>query len=476
MRKILPLNIVGSTKFARYNKISKESTYNMTVSDGALIPYPGYRKITSIKSGAAKGRTIYKSPKYGHEITVIDDSVSTISDDFSKTLVGQIDTFSGSVFIAENNANEIVISENTSNIYIFNYDLQTFTKVDVGFRVGYITFIDGYIVAPELDTHRWRLSDLNNAASFPFDTQHVGELESRPDIVVACETLERQLFIFGQNVTEVWLDLPRGIPSFPFQRQNSISIEYGCISQNTIASGFHRLVWLGSNEYSGPTILVSTGGAPQKIATDGIDFELDKLEKPEDSFGFLFEEGGHIYYQITFPSDNVSYAYDFDEQSFFNVTDHNLNAHIARKISFFNNRHLFITDKDGGLYEMSSELFTYKETDDTQEPEDDGFTIPRIRITPPTRFAGSKRFVVNATSLTLEQGYSNVPLKVDLSVSKDGAQTFGTIWSKDLKGMGDRPNKLIYRKLGAANDITFQYEFWGKDKFVVTGGEMEVYQ
>lgn len=473
MREIQPLNIVGSTKFARYNKISKESTYNMIVSDGALITYPGYKKIRDVQPGGQKGRWIYKSPKYGHQVVVIDDNVFTVSNDFAVTLIGSIDTFSGSVFISENNANEIVITENTNNIYIFNYDLQTFTKVDVGFRAGYITFIDGYIVSPELETHQWRLSKLNDASSFPFDTQHVGELESQPDIVVACETLERQLFIFGQNVTEVWLDLPSGRPSFPFQRQNSISIDYGCISPNTIASGFHLMVWLGTNEYSGPTILVSTGGAPQKIYTDGIDFELDKLKKPEDSFGFLFEEDGHIFYQINFPSDNISYVYDFNEQAFFNVTDRSLGAHIARKMSYFNDTHLFITDKDGGLYEMSSDLFTYKETDD---PEDEGFTIPRIRITSPTRFAGSKRFVTNAASLTIEQGYSNKPLKVDLSVSKDGAQTFGTIWSKDLKGMGDRANKLIYRKLGAANDITFQFEFWGKDRFVVTNGEMEVYQ
>ena len=473
MREITPLNIVGPTRFARYPKISRESTFNMMTSDGALIPYPGYRKIIDIKPPGSKGRTIYKSPKFGHDITIIDDQVFSISNDFAVTLIGSIDTFSGSVFISENNANEIVISENTNNIYIFNYDLQTFNKVDVGFRAGYTTFIDGYIVSPELDTSQWRLSELNNASSFPDDAQHVGLLQSQPDVVVAVETLQRQLFVFGKNVTEIWLDLPSSQLLFPFQRQNSISIEYGCLSPDTIASGFNRMVWLGSNEYSGPIILITTGGPPQKLATDGIDFELDKLQNPEDSFGFIFEEAGHIFYQINFPSDNTSYAYDFNENSFINVTDKSLNTHIARKMSYFNDTHLFVTDKDGGLYEMGTELFTYKETVDD---DDEGFTIPRMRITPPTRFEGSKRFVVNAVSLTIEQGHSDKPLKVDLSVSKDGATTFGNILSKDLKGIGDRPNKLLFRKIGAANDITFQFEFWGKDRFVVTGGEMDVYQ
>jgi len=233
------------------------------------------------------------------------------------------------------------------------------------------------------------------------------------------------------------------------------------------------MVWLGSNEYSAASILVSTGSTPEKIATDGIEFELDNLNNPEDSFGFLFEEDGHIFYQINFPSDNVSYVYDFNEKKFFNVTDQSLNSHIARRMSFFNNTHLFITKKDGGLYEMSSNLYTYKES---IREEDAGFTIPRIRITSPKKLPKAERFIVDSVDLTMEQGYSNEDLKVDLSVSKDGAQEFGTTWSKSLKGIGDRPNKFNYRKIGAANDITFQFKFWGNDRFIITDGSMEIYQ
>ncbi len=111
MRDIIPLNIVGPTRFARYPKISRESTFNMMTSDGVLIPYPGYRKIKDIKPGGSKGRTIYKSPKFEHDVVVIDDGVFTISNDFAETFIGSLDTFSGSVFISENNANEIVFSE-----------------------------------------------------------------------------------------------------------------------------------------------------------------------------------------------------------------------------------------------------------------------------------------------------------------------------------------------------------------------------
>ncbi len=446
----------------------------MIISDNALVPAPGYKKIVDVAPAGSSGRANYTSSKYNHQIVVIDDGVYSISNDFSRALIGRLDTTTGDVFISENNANQIVFTENTNNIYIFDFEANTFDKVDIGFSCGYIAFIDGYIIAPHLETSEWRLSTLNNAASFPIDAQNVGELETAPDTVVAAETLERQLFIFGRNVTEVWLDLPGTAGSlFPFQRQNSISIEYGCISPNTIASNFHRLVWLGNNKASGPVILVSTGGAPRKLETDGINFILDNLKAPEHSYASLFEEDGHVYYLITFVTDNISYIYDFNEDKFYNATDHNLNAHIARRITYFNNTHLFITSKDGGLYELSSNLSTYKETTST---DDDGYTIPRIRITSPKRDPTSNRYIINNAQLTMEQGYTSKPMDVSLSMSKDGAQSFGTDSTKSLNTLGNRANRMIWRQLGSANDLTLQFRFYGKERFVVTGGTMEIYE
>ena len=37
-----PVNIVGSSIFGRYPKISIEKTYNMFMSDKFMVPYSGY--------------------------------------------------------------------------------------------------------------------------------------------------------------------------------------------------------------------------------------------------------------------------------------------------------------------------------------------------------------------------------------------------------------------------------------------------
>jgi hypothetical protein len=71
----IPLPIVGGNSFGRYPKISTEETYNMMISDGSLVPFPGYRKLANIGGGGGEGRGLYSSTQYNHMIAVVDDGV-----------------------------------------------------------------------------------------------------------------------------------------------------------------------------------------------------------------------------------------------------------------------------------------------------------------------------------------------------------------------------------------------------------------
>jgi hypothetical protein len=69
-----------------------------------------------------------------------------------------------------------------------------------------------------------------------------------------------------------------------------------------------------------------------------------------------------------------------------------------------------------------------------------------------------------------------IPQSVHLSVSRDGGESFGTIWSKDLNPRGVFKNRLVYFQLGSANDFIPQFRFWGLSRFVVTDGLVSLYQ
>lgn len=449
MRIQQDLGIVGGASFGRYPKISIENTYNMIVADNALVPYPGYRSVLNVQSSEG-AREIFRSISFDHMIIVIENDVFAISTALGKFKIGELVSEEGAVYITENGIDKIVFVDGTENIYIYDtvhgFSIIPNTIATFGFRPIYITFQDGYFIVADGDSNEWRLSAPNDPTQWPTDGSGTGKLQTRGDRPQAVVEFKRQLFVMGTAVSEIWHDV--GNTLFPYQRDNSTAVNYGVLSAQTIACEFDLLVWLGQNKNAGPVILVSTGGAPETLATDGIEYLLDSLQDASDSSAFLFQENGHTFYQITFNTDNISLTYDFKTKLFFTLTNYNYDYHIAKRATFFNNKNYFVSYVDGKLYQFGNEFTDY-----------DGHAIPRVRITKPFRRPDGSMFQINNIQLTLEQGLSTQIQKVYLSLSKDGGESFGNILTKELNNFGNRRNRLRFFNLGMANDVSVKFVF-----------------
>ena len=64
--------------------------------------------------------------------------------------------------------------------------------------------------------------------------------------------------------------------------------------------------------------------------------------------------------------------------------------------------------------------------------------------------------------------------RVDLSLSYDGGVTFGNTVARELNAIGNRKNMLMWEKMGAANDLTLKFRFWGMTRFVVQDGFVDI--
>lgn len=525
----VPLDIVGSTRFGRYPKISVEQTFNMIISDNFLVPYAGHMEVCNILDQAT-GRGIFTSVRFNHMIAVINNGVYLITNNDVFTKVGTLTTYSGPVYIDENNVNQIAICD-LAHIYIYSYLTGAFVQATIDFTPGYITYQNGRFIAAALNTATWRLSNVGDGLTWPNDSFHVGTFQTKPDEVVATQRFPGRgnlLFVMGKTVTELWTDI--GANLFPYQRNSAQNIDYGCLNAATIAYNDNIIVWLAANEKSGPMIAYSTGGDIQKISTDGIDFLFTQLTNPGNSFGFLFRQDGHLLYQITFPDDGLSYVYDFNTQKFFTLTNEKMDAHIARRIAFFDDQYYFVSYIDGNVYQIGTQFTTYN-----------GAEIPRIRICRNIRMPDTSRFAINNLTFTIEEGaqenvYLNldlltengqvimtengediqvtqadtiivyepikaedlsilltesgeellisfesnvphaIPQTVTLTVSRDGGQSFSSGWSKDLNPRGLFRNRLNYWQLGSANDFVPQFRFKGLSRFVCTDGLVSIYQ
>ena len=85
-------------------------------------------------------------------------------------------------------------------------------------------------------------------------------------------------------------------------------------------------------------------------------------------------------------------------------------------------------------------------------------------------------FIVNTISFPIEMGDIETEGRVDLSVSQDGGQTFGNNVGIKLNNLSKRQNMFKFYNLGRFNEITFQFRFYGKGRFVVTDGILEILQ
>ncbi len=527
--KTVPINIVGSSIFGRYPKMSSEKTVNLFQSDTFMVPYSGYQiaiNASAIGDGIGKhGRAIFTSTKLNAMIVVIDANVYKVNILYDQTNehvisssvinIGSLVSAEGQVYITENNVSQVLISDNI-NLYI--YDGTPVQVVpNLNFKPGYISFHDNrFLCAASNDTidgtkgpfnNTWRLSALDNGLSWPNTASFVGYLQTKPDntqAIVRFPSKGNMIFVMGSIVTEAWFDT--GAQLFPYQRNNQFNIDYGCLSPATVAYMDEIVVWLAQNEKSGPIIMFSEGGMPQQITTDGIDYLFSQLQNPQDSEAFLYRQDGHLFYHINFYSDNLSLYYDFNLKKFYNACDQNFNYFIAGEVAFFDNQYYFITRNNGCIFAFDTIFTTYQSLDALGNVET--YIIPRIRICKNISSAKQNNFILNDIGFTIESGETNyqvqpagpeyiitqnnfflvtqdnfmlalqegtgtlnTPPAVDLSLSYDGGASFGNQWRYELPGIGQRKNRLMWWNCGCSNDIVPQFMFWGIGRFVITDGE-----
>lgn len=494
----VPLQIVGSTKFGRTPKMSSEETYNMIISDGWFVPFGGY-KAQIIGNQKGNGRAIYSSQNLSRLFFVVDNKVSYLGSGLALEFVGELATNSGDVFIAENNGNQIAISDK-KNIYIYEPGatppFTTLTSTALGFVPGNIVFQNERFITVDLSSNEWRLSEFpstdpahNGGLSWPNDPQHVGAVQQKAGKAMGVMPFPgegNKLVVYGQNVGEIWQDV--GLALFPYQLNETSNFDYGLANTATLAGDGDRLCWVGVNENSGPAIMYSLGTKDTRVSTDGIDERISEFLYPSDCFAFMLRLVGHLCYVVTWFKDNVTYLYDFNTDAFFTMCDENMNALVIKKVAYFDNQYWFVSIKDGSLYQLNSNFTSYDYGNgNTKE-------IPLIRVLPAFALEDSSAFIAHNPNFMIEQGNFNfqrppiqstlqapyeysIP-RVDMTISVDGGENYSNAWPEEMQALGNRQSIFSWNdSLGRANDLTLQYRFHGfNGKFVVNNGSMGVYQ
>jgi hypothetical protein len=522
----IPVKIVGSSKFGRHPIISDERTWNMYISDDWFINFAGYEEAKAVIGASDEGRGLFHSTRGNFLIAVFGGNVYRINSNLTYKFLASLKRTTGEVFMDENLSSQVCLVDGTSTAYIYNYasEVDAMSTVDFGmptqdFIPNYVTYQNTHFIFGNGKTDssgsQWYVYKTGYTSGSPATAYNLTyvqtlTLQTKPDFAKAAIRIPshgNNLLVLGSIVGEIWTDVG-GLQVY--QRNSSINIDYGVASVSTIAASDDMVAWLGINEKSSAAIMVMAGGKAERISTDGIDFLLSTVNRPDLSTAMFYRQDGHVFYILTFfgEDDDFSIAYDFTTNKFFDLTDWDFTHHPARQMAFFNNHIYFVSLKQGSLMRMSTAI-TDMSTNSTNQYE-----IPRIRKCDTFRLPGSERFIVNQFAFTIENGVdpgvtftetcsgyvlneltgdfiyteegdpiftedggcSTYRPRIDVSLSKNGGHTYGNPNSYYMHATGKYNNQPRFHRLGQANQFTIHMRFWGLGSFVVQNGVLEVRQ
>ena len=492
----IPVNVVGSSSFGRYPKISVEKTYNMFISDGWLVDFAGFQAISQVPSSAT-GRGSFVSIRGGFALVVIGSGVYKISSNISVQFIRNINSTFGGVSIDENLNSQIAIADG-QELWIYNYVTNEFTLQALLYspatgspynvRPSYVIYHNSFFLiassSSSTNPQLWYAATPNGTANISIDTADAFPIQTKPDMALALQRIPSKgnnIIVFGDAVAEIWTQVG-GAENY--RRVQSFNIDQGLVSSETLSSSDQFVCWIGRNEKNTPVLMVSDGAGARQISTDGISYLLETIQFPEQSTAFFFRQDGHLFYQFTFynEADNLTLAYDFNTEKFYHLSDESMNYHPARKAFYFSNRLFFISLNDAMIYQSSTDFIGYNYSLDAQAMPDN---VPRLRVCKTLRKADSSRFRARLITFWIEQGVQNIydvgsqsqngrPC-VDLTLSYDGGQTFSNAARYWLNPQGKYRNQIRWRRLGLANELTPQFRFHGLQRFVCNDGIAEVF-
>jgi hypothetical protein len=217
----------------------------------------------------------------------------------------------GPVSIADNGT-QIFFACNPDG-YIYNETTNVFAQITDPDFAGAVTvaYLDGYFVFNQPNSQFIWVSQLLNGTSV--DPLDFASAEGSPDGVVGLIVDHRELWVFGTDSVEVWYD--SGAADFPLQRIQGAFNEIGCVSAYTIAKMDNGLFWLGTDARGQGIVYRANGYTGQRISTHAIEYAIAQYGNISDAIAYTYQQEGHAFYVLTFPSGNATWVYDVATQA-----------------------------------------------------------------------------------------------------------------------------------------------------------------
>lgn len=351
-----------------------------------------------------------------------------------------------------------------------------------------VDIVDNYFVYNNPGTQQWGSSDFLSPISPQLS---YGLKDGSPDDLVSLIVDHREIYLLGENSSEVWTDV--GAVPFPFQRIPGTSTQHGIASVFSVARLGNSFAYVSRNIRGQGQIVQMNGYTPVRISTHAVENTLQN-QYIEDAIAWTYQLEGHEIYVVSFPTLDLTWCYDVTTQMWHKwlwIDSNNVyHRHRGNCSALFQNMVIVGDHENGKLYELSKETYT-----------DDGNEIRRLRRAPhlvsdlqrqyfdefqiqfqpgvgttgisnknTSNYIGNPYYIYPNATLTVAPNatlYIENPNSINtkdittnpkamLRWSSDGGSTWSREYWVSIGAQGKYNNRAIWRRLGWARDRIFE--------------------
>jgi hypothetical protein len=332
-----------------------------------------------------------------------------------------------------------------------------------------IDFVDGYFVATIQNSNTFQISNLEDGTTW--SGLFISTISYFPDNIVSMKVDHREIWFFSARKSIGYYNVTAGFP--PFIPIQGAYLEDGAAATFATTQANNTLCWIAQDERGTGVAKIMGSYVGQRISTFAVEFAWQSYPTIADAIGYAYQDQGHIFWVLRFPTANKTWVYDFatslwHERGFWVAQSGTYIAHRSTSHTFNFGMHLVGDWKSGNIYQMSIDYCT-----------DFGNMIRRVRRSP-TISKEKKWIYFPSIEFDIEEGlgasaldialwtevYGSPPMtdgdgqarpaQVILAWSDDAAKTWSNQYTLDCGRVGEYNKRTRKTQLGRARSRVFE--------------------
>ena len=440
---------------------------------------PGLRPLANGPNAPVRG-LFCASNETGY--TVIGANVYSISNSWQLTLLGTLGTTASTPVSMTDNGTTLVLVDGSPQGYMVDLTTNAFsTIVDLtGTFQGAdkVDYIDTFIL--------WNMPGSVNFGStlsnvITFDPLYFAGKTDYPDPLATLIVNRHNILLIGTKKSEIWYDA--GNTTFPFAELPGAYFEHGTGAIYSVAASDISVFFLGQDLQGHGVVFRARGYACNIVSNRAIEFQIRKIANSvgiSDAIGYTYQQDGHWFYVLHFPSGNQTWVFDDTlgedpniawHQEAWTDADGGLNRHRGNCHAFINGQNVVGDWENGTLYAMDLDVYT-DTVNGVAGPVSYIRTFPHIgtgevEIGPFGKrpiLADGRRVQFHDFMADIACGEAPVdaagnPAMIGLRYSDDRGNTFSQLVYQTLGTPGQFQSWPTWRALGIARDRVFELQY-----------------